>query len=76
MVSQMPITLSSLSVMRAYQSGKMLINLPFIAFLLPGRHIGDYVISMSPEEKRLEWLRNLLVQEERRKESGRLRENS
>jgi hypothetical protein len=31
---------------------------------------------MDPEEKRLEWLRNLLLQEERRKESDRLREHN
>jgi len=31
---------------------------------------------MSPEEKRLEWLRNILLQEEKKKESGRPRENS
>jgi len=30
---------------------------------------------MNPEEKRLEWLRNLLIQEERKKED-KLRENS
>jgi len=36
----------------------------------------DYVISMSPEDKRLEWLRSILSQEEKRKEPERLRENS
>lgn len=32
-----------------------------------------YVIFMSTEEKRLEWLRSLLIQEEKRKESDKLR---
>jgi hypothetical protein len=31
---------------------------------------------MSPEEKRLEWLKNLLIQEDKRKESGKLREHN
>jgi hypothetical protein len=64
-------------VRAANQSRKTLINPPFIAFLLPELPgLGDYVISMSPEEKRLEWLRNLLLQEERRKETDKLREHN